>query len=183
MEVQGKLTVAQYQQLAKRTCPDIGHQSYNLLHMEMGLYTEAAGELLDCYKKWLAYGKELDMINISEEIADCMWYLANEASMNDYIFDKDYIPNAGTAVYTGEVSMVIFEILDFLRRRAGGHFLRYTDMVDHMYRISILAGVDFFQGLENNIRKLQIRYPEKFTQESALNRNLEEERKELYNIV
>jgi len=33
--------------------------------------------------------------------------------------------------------------------------------------------------MENNINKLRVRYPEKFTEENALNRNLELERKVL----
>jgi hypothetical protein len=33
--------------------------------------------------------------------------------------------------------------------------------------------------LYNNIEKLKVRYPEKFTEEAALNRNLDKERKTL----
>ena len=64
-----------YQEESKRTCPNL---SDNLreglsdeLHMVMGISTEA-GELLDAYKKHFAYGKELDVVNVGEEIADIM---------------------------------------------------------------------------------------------------------------
>ena len=38
---------------------------------------------------------------------------------------------------------------------------------------------DFEDAMERNINKLTVRYPNKFTEEKALNRNLEEERKVL----
>lgn len=173
------MNIAQYQNEAQRTCPDLGHISYNLLHMEMGLYTEMAGELLDCYKKWMVYQKPLDMVNVSEEIADCMWYLVNEARINGYIFEEGYEPSTSWVVPAPEISLVIFEIMNFLKLRVAGNFLRYTDMVNHLYGIAVLAGVDFHQALENNINKLRIRFPEKFENELAINRNVEEERKVL----
>ena len=40
-------------------------------------------------------------------------------------------------------------------------------------------GIDYEKSLENNINKLKVRFPEKFTEENALNRNLKEERKVL----
>ena len=39
--------------------------------------------------------------------------------------------------------------------------------------------LDFAKLLDNNIAKLKVRFPDKFTEEAALNRNLEEERKTL----
>lgn len=58
------------------------------------------------------------------------------------------------------------------------------EIADCMWYISNLcrmAEIDFEKILENNINKLKVRYPEKFTEENALNRNLESERKELEN--
>ena len=40
---------------------------------------------------------------------------------------------------------------------------------------------NYEKSLENNINKLKVRFPEKFTEENAINRNLEEERKQLEN--
>lgn len=44
--------------------------------MKLGVITEA-GELLDVIKKNIAYGKEIDIINVGEEIADMCWYIVN----------------------------------------------------------------------------------------------------------
>lgn len=46
-----------------------------LLHAGIGLSTEG-GEFLDALKKHIFYGKELDRVNLSEEIGDIFWYLA-----------------------------------------------------------------------------------------------------------
>ena len=44
-----------------------------LLHSAMGMSTEA-NEFLDHMKKVIFYGKELDFVNIEEEIGDSEWY-------------------------------------------------------------------------------------------------------------
>jgi hypothetical protein len=46
------------------------------LHCAIGASTES-GELLDAFKKHIYYKKELDIINVGEEIADIQWYLFN----------------------------------------------------------------------------------------------------------
>ncbi|MCO4793377.1 MAG: nucleoside triphosphate pyrophosphohydrolase family protein [Bacteriovoracaceae bacterium] len=46
-----------------------------LLHAGIGLSTEA-GEFLDALKKHIFYGKELDRVNLAEEMGDMFWYLA-----------------------------------------------------------------------------------------------------------
>lgn len=111
-----------YQKESKRTCPNLNDQLRQGLademHMVLGISTEA-GELLDAYKKHFAYGKELDKINVGEEIADIMWYVSNLCRM---------------------------------------------------------LNIDMEEMLQRNISKLKARYPEKFDEIKALNRNLEKER-------
>lgn len=46
-----------------------------LLHAGIGLSTEA-GEFLDSLKKHIFYGKELDRVNLAEEMGDLFWYTA-----------------------------------------------------------------------------------------------------------
>ena len=46
-----------------------------LLHAGIGMATEA-GEFLDSLKKHIFYGKELDRVNLKEEMGDLFWYLA-----------------------------------------------------------------------------------------------------------
>jgi NTP pyrophosphatase (non-canonical NTP hydrolase) len=50
-------------------------QQARLVHAVLGLQTEA-GELADPIKKHIYYGRPLDLVNLREEIGDCLWYLA-----------------------------------------------------------------------------------------------------------
>jgi NTP pyrophosphatase (non-canonical NTP hydrolase) len=46
-----------------------------LLHAALGMVTEA-GEFADVVKKYLFYGKEIDTINLMEELGDQLWYIS-----------------------------------------------------------------------------------------------------------
>jgi NTP pyrophosphatase (non-canonical NTP hydrolase) len=113
------MSIFEYLMASKRTVP--ANDPNPVLHAAMGLCTESA-ELLDALKKNMFYGKELDVVNLEEELGDLMWYMA--------------------------------------------YLLRELDL-------------DFSRILQNNIDKLMIRYPEKFDQAKALDRDLDSERKEL----
>ncbi len=58
-----------------------------LLHGGIGLATEA-GEFLDALKKHIYYGKDLDRINLAEELGDLFWYCAIIADELDVPFAK-----------------------------------------------------------------------------------------------
>lgn len=110
-----------YLQAIKRTDTDLGSEEKNNNHMLMGLSTEV-GELIDVFKRQLAYGKPLDNVNIKEEIGDIMWYLGNLCNQRGYSLEE-------------------------------------------------------CMGM--NITKLYKRYPDKFSADNALVRDLEAERKVL----
>jgi NTP pyrophosphatase (non-canonical NTP hydrolase) len=44
-------------------------------HGVLGLAGEV-GELAAAVERWLYYGHELDVVNVAEEVGDCLWYLA-----------------------------------------------------------------------------------------------------------
>lgn len=110
-----------YQEQAKRTLKSLGSVEKDAIHMLLGLCSEV-GELQDAYKKHLAYGNKLDIVNVLEEIGDIRWYLANFCNI---------------------IGVTEADI----------------------------------EGI--NINKLKKRYPEKFTNELANNRDLEAEREVL----
>lgn len=83
---------SEYQKLAARTecdqqasrqrlfnaCEDNPSRSLlpaRLNHAVLGL-TGEVGELAGAAEKWLYYGKDLDLLNLAEEVGDCLWYLA-----------------------------------------------------------------------------------------------------------
>jgi len=104
-----------YQESASRTAAPLGKEYGRLeeVHYAMGIVTEA-GELMDIYKKNLAYGKPIDRAHIKEELGDLEWYLTN------------------------------------------------------LYRV---LQIDRASVLNDNIKKLKIRFPEKFDANKAINRD------------
>lgn len=60
----------------------------DLLHAAMGMETEV-GEFMDQLKKHIFYGKELDRVNLREELGDLLWYIALAMSQLDTDFEKE----------------------------------------------------------------------------------------------
>lgn len=115
------MEIKEYQEKSARTLSKLSSKLEDNLHMTLGLVTESA-EIADVYKKKIAYAKEVDEINVKEELGDLMFYVVNFCNIN---------------------------------------------------------GWDLRDILDTNITKLQVRYPESFSNEKALNRDLDAERVEL----
>lgn len=77
------MEIKEYQLEAARTIVVLETPLLDDLHMVLGMQTESA-ELADVYKKHIAYGKELDLVNIKEELADQMWYIANLCNLHGW---------------------------------------------------------------------------------------------------
>jgi len=92
-------------------------RTIRLVHASEGMQTESA-EFTDALKKYLFYGKEIDIENLHEELGDLLWYIA---------------------IVCDELNVTIEQLMSL------------------------------------NIKKLKARYPVKFTNEQALNRDLEQE--------
>lgn len=109
----------EYVQWTANTCASLDTHKDDITHMLLGIITET-GELSDIFKKNLAYGKEIDWVNVKEEIGDIAFYIASFCRINN---------------------------------------------------------LNLQEIINTNVEKLEARYPEKFTEYHANNRNLETERK------
>ena len=194
-------SLEEYRLLAARTLPDLGSMSNNLLHMEAGIAGEFLGEAVDILKKTFAYKKPLDKVHLGEELADTVWYCVGVETINklpemEMCFDEEFIARIETIK-----NQTITYIKGSVRVRSSsieteclGVILANKMAVDSTNRGGVLAivgicmgicevlEIDFWQALTNNISKLQVRYPEKFTEEAALNRDLVAERAELEKV-
>lgn len=191
-------TLAEYQQLASRTCPDLGTPDLNYFHMQSGIITEM-GEAIDPIKKHIAYGKPLDIVNVGEEIADAIWYIANRARLflteeqNSYVWGTNKEFDKLSADFDKQKDLFPTNLVE-----VAGLFhgvipeTNITEVPTHstigsvglpdvviLFKAAQYLELDFWQILTNNIAKLQVRYPDKFTNEAALNRDLNAERVEL----
>jgi len=179
-------TINEYQKLAKRTCPSLGSKQDDLMHMKLGVFTEI-GELLDVIKKNLAYGKPMDVVNIGEECADIIWYMANEATFNGIELREDFggwnVTNFEPIPTITDLIGQCGDILSYYAHPEAMHTKEHIHSIDfRVYLIKQIADyfeLEFMQILTNNIDKLKVRYPDKFDSDKAINRNLDRERIEL----
>lgn len=72
-----------YVELASRTLSKLPLLDLDNFHMLFGMSTEV-GELQDIFKKNLAYRKEVDWVNVEEEIGDLLWYIAVMCKINHF---------------------------------------------------------------------------------------------------
>lgn len=189
------MKIQEYQKAALRTMAKLENKSLDIMHMNLGLITEV-GEIADIFKKELAYKKPVDVINLKEEIGDCLWYIANMASIfncnieydpvdSEYFFKKhgskypfkpfiipiimqDAIFNITSYCATGNADKLSEVITEELQQ-----------LIINLDSLCIHFKLDIEECIFLNIEKLYRRYPEKFSEDLALKRNLEEERKTL----
>jgi NTP pyrophosphatase (non-canonical NTP hydrolase) len=185
-------TILEYQGLAARTCPNLPGEHENERHMNLGVITEI-GEVLDIYKKNLAYNKPFDVVNLGEELADIAWYIVNKCRFHEIPLDDNFDTVKAEVKELLDTQMFTEQDLPVaLKTEALMHPLlqAYCGPTNNIFsapivQLAMLANIaewyelDFFQLLTNNIDKLKVRYPEKFTEEAAQNRDLEAERAEL----
>jgi hypothetical protein len=153
-----------------------------LVHAAFGLTSELI-EIQNCQDQVC-----LDLANLREEIGDMYWYIALGISALDQplpfpeVSDDDY-DYTTFSKFVGVISTISDEIkrhlfygkeLDFSALLV--LFLRAKDYLDHYCN---MEGISSKEAMEKNIAKLKVRYPDKFTEELALDRDLENERKVL----
>lgn len=196
-------TINEYRELAKRTCVDLGTIEKNMFHMNTGVITEI-GEAIDPIKKHIAYNKPLDLVNIGEEIGDCAWYIANRSNFLIYDdFTKNLMEEVWSERNFKEITDDWNKTFDLEDCKAAPLEERLMNVANLLYSISgdmpdldermhpsytgitmmalldracDLLGLNFMEILNTNIEKLKKRYPEKFTEEDAINRDLDSER-------
>jgi NTP pyrophosphatase (non-canonical NTP hydrolase) len=161
-----------------------------LLHSAIGLATEIIELNKAIYDN--KYGDEipLDITNIKEEIQDCFWYVGIGCDVLDIPFARVInLINTRNIVfdfqlYVNKCEIIIGEILDLCKRHI---FYRakydptqmrnlYIELIEELYKAVLALKSDLEEELTKNIDKLRARFPDKYTDYHAVNRNLEVER-------
>lgn len=176
------MKLKEYQSLSKRTLADLGSVQDNIIHMKAGVIGEL-GELIDVFKKWFAYGKEFDRVNAREECGDIAFFLVNTANILNIQLEDEF------ANQKVDVELDIMKAFDYTMSAVDQQsilFQSYSPSIERIkymiYRlVSICELLDFSieDVFERNVAKLTQRFPNKFTQEDATNRDLESELKVL----
>lgn len=171
-------TLLWYQSQAKRTCKEMPKMEHRY-HMLSGILTEL-GEFTDLYKKRMAYGKAFTVAEATSEWADTMWYMAGFA---------DYDIDIGRVLYwlhDSKLQVSMLSVLNWLTvdipRAYTKHVLENSEvepMIADWINLANFLGFDWEDALQRNIDKLRVRFPEKFEDVLAINRDTDKEDKVL----
>lgn len=177
---------SQYVALSERTLSDLffaeSITDRRQIHGAIGIVTEMQ-ELLIAV---LSPKSDAVVVNIGEEICDAKWYMAIFEREFGVEFSHEHKLNLSSISpldKTIELLKSSIEILDMYKK-----FMFYKRPVDHGKLLSLLSfindslndlcylyGLNILELESNNINKLYVRFPEKFTTENAITRDLEKE--------
>jgi NTP pyrophosphatase (non-canonical NTP hydrolase) len=133
-----------------------------LIHSALGVTTEA-GELADVIKKHIFYKKPLDIVSLSEEIGDVMWYIALLCDELDLDFESILKANIEKLKTRNPTKFTerdaITRDLSKERQILESHF---TDIPTHLQYVNDLLAsglgfskkdFDFLNGIQNQLGK------------------------------
>lgn len=167
----------------------------DLLHACAGMVTEA-GELIDPFKRAMFYKKELDVVNVIEEIGDGLWYIAVACRVFNLNLDLSqennnyYKNNKIKQIQTEEglmefmlefnnyVNKLSMKILSYSGYKDNLKFdvANFIDVIQEMNLIAEMFNFNLELVMDVNINKLKKRFPNKFNCEDAIIRDLKAER-------
>lgn len=175
------MTLKDYQYYAIRTMANLGDIKKDLSHMALGL----GGELSEIFEA-------KTLVNKLEEIGDQFWYLACYCTIRGISMEDITSDIIKRRVDLDEIFISIVcnisKLQDVVKKytvynkeideRIELMLLKdiYIDLISYgcLYEESSLSNV-----LQKNIDKLRVRYPEKYQDNLAVNRNLDAEYKAL----
>lgn len=177
------MLLQEYQEQVKRSCPDLGSYQLNIAHMIFGMNSE--------FNELYGFDNET---NLSEELSDYAWYLCNYCNFTEIDLWRicEFIPTEYYKIlefddYIVNLQVQVSKLTDLEKKE-----LAYKKQVDRDKRIEFVVNIFYalndcftyyninaFDSMQKNIDKLKVRYPEKFTEEKALNRDLEKEKQVL----
>jgi len=177
------MTILEYKEAVKRTLPDLGSKLLNSIHMVLGMVTE--------YDELIEAVENNDKTNIKEELADIQWYVCNYATIYDLTLPETAIQSAASKKNknltdcTYDLGRHIWKLCDFDKKELS-YKKGYDTVEKNQLIVSILIGIEMFGQLmdfnmdrarQKVIDKLRLRYPDKFDEDRAINRDIEGERK------
>lgn len=149
----------------------------------------ASGNLADLIKKNVAYGKPINQEAWTENLNDVVKHATDVARLGDVanLVDATEPQTTNTRIFHGIFGLFTeaTELMEAFQKgyNNGGQF-DYVNIQEecsdsNWYQAILIDEMkaDFDQMNERVLAKLRARYPEKFSSDDAINRNLEVERK------
>jgi len=177
-------------------CPVPAHM-LNIVHTRLGIVSEIEELIIAIQKK--------DTVNIGEELGDMLWYIANDLTIckasgfldsTNYEkftktkFGKPMSTDGGYMVEEGfpwlssitkNSSALCDDVKKYLAYGKSMDLSKYIKNIDYLLgavnNTAMSFDVNLEEYMDKNTAKLMGRYPEKFTEEAAINRDTDNERK------
>ncbi len=186
---------------SSRTRPNLGVNrqrgvkvDLDVLHYNMGFVTEF-GELVDIFKRNIAYGELDDEVHALEEYGDIWWYMgclvlhlieqkhphSNHTTLKEFevCFNEELEDFSMT--YEGKFIAIEALMRESGNLMCGDNTISYTMAFITKVMMELYPNFDMMKALQNNVDKLKVRYEDGFTAEEAISRDLESERIQLEN--
>ena len=175
------MELKEYQIATTRTMPDLGSFELNIAHMIMGLNSEY-NELYEA----------TDDVNRGEELTDYNWYLNNYATLRGIDLWRVTEFHAGEYYkilkhddYVSQLQVSVSKLTDLEKKHlAYKRELTKLQILDAVIDVAerlndcyVYFNLNPQDSMQKNIDKLKARFPEKFTEHDANNRDLITERK------
>lgn len=170
------MTINEFKAQCKRTCPNLGNDKTDLAHMVLGMNSEIV-EIQEA----LIIG---DNVNLSEEIADYIWYFCNYVTFRGLDINE-LLDHFGPTYSLLGLYNNTSKLQDIVKK-----YLAYGKKIDvkeekfwlrriyaSLRGLSEDTDISIGSALDRNIEKLKQRYPEGFKEEDAISRDLVAERK------
>lgn len=176
------MTLTEFKKKSQRTLPRLATVEDDIKHMLAGVITEYA-EILDLYKKELAYKKEIDTGHLQEELGDLMFYLVGLHSIRvgkDAPIQDDVVASVSESMFpTGLMDNILF-----ITSAMSSFIEHFTSVVpDALICEGVILikklGYDLGDILKKNVAKLEARYPDGFSEDKAINKDVNKEKQAL----
>lgn len=178
-----KINRNNYQEYSPNTIANLVGRGVNEIHMVVGIVSEL-NELEDAIEKG-------DKVNIGEEVADCCWYISNLCAMGGirftHLLQNEEIVTAEEVNDSTIISSLYYyssKLQDIFKKYlAYGKEPAATEVYDLCFflanalnKLMLNHELDLDEYLDRNIKKLMQRFPDKFSESAAVNRDLKAER-------
>jgi NTP pyrophosphatase (non-canonical NTP hydrolase) len=163
------MTLLEFVTKSRRTFKKLENEKANRFHINSGILSEF-GEIMDILKANVAYNKEIDINHLKEEIGDYFFYLGMSIDYEDYSQEENDNIFKMWFEYMASITdemleKPFYETLD----------LDNAGTMEIVLFIVRYFNLDLSEILDLNVEKLKARYKDGFTEEEALNRDLDVE--------
>jgi NTP pyrophosphatase (non-canonical NTP hydrolase) len=171
------MNLLQYRNETKRTIADLGSPILNSIHMTLGMMTELV-ELVECNTQG----------DILDESGDVLWYLANYCNIHGLKLEQQEEPvstrflNVTSLMIKLAGKLQDFDKKNFAYGKPYNHAVQQETvqrLFDFLHGHIAAQNKTIEEGMDKNIQKLYIRFPDKATGELAINKD-EAKEKEIF---